>query len=52
MRLVDMATGKIEGNVGEIPQVRYGGDAGLLDVVLDPAFTQNRMLYFTYVEPR
>jgi len=52
MRLVDSATGKIEGNVGGVPQVRYGGDAGLLDVVLDPAFAQNRMLYFTYVEPR
>jgi aldose sugar dehydrogenase len=52
MRLVDMHTGKIEREVMGVPQVKYGGDAGLLDVVLDPDFANNRMIYFTYVEPR
>jgi glucose/arabinose dehydrogenase len=52
MRVIDMQTGKIERNVMGVPQVRYGGDAGLLDVVLDPEFASNRMVYFTYVEPR
>jgi aldose sugar dehydrogenase len=52
MRIVDMKTGKIEREVTGVPQVHYGGDAGLLDVVLDPNFAANRMVYFTYVEPR
>lgn len=52
MRIVDMASGKIEREVMGVPQVKYGGDAGLLDVALDPDFATNRMLYFTYVEPR
>ena len=45
-----------EGKVGEpingVPKVVFGGDAGLLDVVLDPKFSSNRLIYFTYVEPR
>lgn len=52
MRIVDMHIGKIEREVMGVPQVKYGGDAGLLDVVLDPDFANNRMIYFTYIEPR
>ncbi|MDB4973465.1 MAG: glucose sorbosone dehydrogenase [Myxococcaceae bacterium] len=32
-----------------VPPVLYQGDAGLLDVVLDPAFSQNRRFYFSFV---
>jgi aldose sugar dehydrogenase len=52
MRIVDMRTGKLEREVMGVPQVKYGGDAGLLDVVLDPDFVHNRVIYFTYIEPR
>ncbi|MCK2056598.1 PQQ-dependent sugar dehydrogenase [Methylobacterium sp. 37f] len=52
MRIVDMATGKPVAGVSGVPTVVYGGDAGLLDVVADPAFARNRTIYFTYVEPR
>lgn len=52
MRIIDMSSGEPIAGVGEVPRVVYGGDAGLLDVVVDPNFAQNRMIYFTYVEPR
>ena len=52
MRLVDMKTGRIERRILGVPAVKFLGDAGLLDIVLDPNFTANRMLYFTYVESR
>jgi len=52
MRIINMASGEPIAGVSEVPRVVYGGDAGLLDVVADPHFTQNRMIYFTYVEPR
>jgi glucose/arabinose dehydrogenase len=35
-----------------VPAVVFRRDAGLLDVAVDPAFTINRRIYFTYVEPR
>jgi glucose/arabinose dehydrogenase len=45
-----------DGTIGEpiqgVPKVTFGGDAGLLDVALDPSFGTNRLIYFTYVEPR
>lgn len=52
MRIVDMASGTPIAGVAEVPRAVYGGDAGLLDVVADPKFAQNRTIYFTYVEPR
>ena len=52
MRVVDMRSGKIEHQVAGVPAVKYLGDGGLLDVVADPQFRSNRMIYFTYVEPR
>lgn len=35
-----------------VPKVVYMGDAGLLDVAVDPDFSSNRTFYFTYVEQR
>jgi glucose/arabinose dehydrogenase len=52
MRVVDMASGEPVAGVSGVPKVVYGGDAGLLDVVTDPAFARNRTIYFTYVEAR
>ena len=51
MRIVTRA-GTISDPIEGVPQVASGGDAGLLDVILDPGFYSNRLLYFTYVEPR
>nr|WP_227548661.1 PQQ-dependent sugar dehydrogenase [Acinetobacter sp. ANC 4173] len=33
-----------------VPQVAYGGQGGLGDVVLHPDFKQNHMIYFSYAE--
>jgi glucose/arabinose dehydrogenase len=52
MRVLDMVSGRPIAGVEGVPRVVTGGDAGLLDVVVDPTFSQNRMIYFTYVEPR
>ncbi|MFG0669675.1 PQQ-dependent sugar dehydrogenase [Pseudomonas sp. xss_1] len=52
MRIVDLGTGEIVGDVQGVPRVVYGADAGLLDIVTDPKFSTNGMVYFTYVEPR
>ncbi len=52
MRLIDRKTGRIEGTIADVPHVQFAGDGGLLDIVLDPDFASNRLLYFTYVEPR
>jgi glucose/arabinose dehydrogenase len=52
MRVIDMASGEPVAGVNSVPTVVYGGDAGLLDVVTDPAFARNRTIYFTFIEPR
>ena len=45
-----------DGEVGEpiegVPEVQTGGQAGLLDVALSPEFETDRMIYFSYAEPR
>lgn len=45
-----------EGQVGEpiagLPAVDARGQGGLLDVILSPAFAQDRMIYWSYAEPR
>jgi glucose/arabinose dehydrogenase len=46
------ADGKVSGPVSGLPQVFTGGQGGLLDVALDPAFATNRTIYFSYAEPR
>lgn len=45
------ADGKIGQPIRGLPAVAVGGQGGLLDVVLDSNFSQNRMLYFCFSEP-
>jgi aldose sugar dehydrogenase len=46
------ADGKVSAPVKGVPAVHYKGQGGLLDVALDPQFATNRMIYFSYAEPR
>src|SRR5690606_35587228 len=45
-----------DGNKGEpiegVPEVQTGGQAGLLAIALGPDFENDRMIYFSYSEPR
>lgn len=34
-----------------LPEVRVGGQGGLLDVILHPDFEQNRLIYLSYAKP-
>jgi glucose/arabinose dehydrogenase len=38
--------------VGGLPAVDNRGQGGLLDVVLDPNFATNKLIYWSYAEPR
>jgi glucose/arabinose dehydrogenase len=44
-----------DGRLGEplagLPRIEAGGQGGLLDVVLDPRFADNRFVYLSYSEP-
>jgi glucose/arabinose dehydrogenase len=46
----------LDGRVGEpivgVPKVHTEGQAGLLDVAIDPQFATNRYVYLSYAEPR
>ena len=56
--LVTSKTGKlwvvsVEGNKSEVsgvPKVAYGGQGGLGDVILHPNFTENQLIYFSYIK--
>ena len=48
--LVDIKSGQKQ-PVSGAPQVVYGGQGGLLDVVLSPNFKNDRLVYLTYSEP-
>jgi glucose/arabinose dehydrogenase len=50
LRIVSM-DGKISEPIGGVPEVAARGQGGLLDVVLDPKFTDNRLVYLSYSEP-
>jgi glucose/arabinose dehydrogenase len=50
MRLVD-PDGRVSDPLSGVPAVSYSGDAGLLDVQLDPSFPQNHIIYFNYIRP-
>ena len=50
MRLVT-ADGRIGEPLQGLPQIAAGGQGGLLDVLADSAFAQNRTVYFCYSEP-
>ena len=43
--------GTLSGPVAGVPRVLAQGQGGLLDVVLDPKFAQNRTIYLSYAEP-
>ena len=45
------ADGTLSKPVAGLPAVDGRGQGGLLDVVLDPAFAQNRLVYVSYAEP-
>lgn len=51
MRLV-AAEGALQAPLTGVPEVSDGGQGGLLDVVLDPRFSDNQRIYFSYSEPR
>ena len=50
MRVVS-AQGTPGAALGGVPAVAAGGQGGLLDVVLDSGFTENRTLYFCFSQP-
>lgn len=49
LRLFDPASGQT-GTILGVPQVAYGGQGGLGDVVLHPGFATNRWVYISYAE--
>ncbi len=44
------ANGKLIKKITGFPQVDDNGQVGLLDVVLDPGFTKNKTIYWSYAE--
>jgi len=43
--------GKIVKTITGFPEVQFQGQGGLLDVNIDPEFTKNHMVYWTYAQP-
>jgi glucose/arabinose dehydrogenase len=43
--------GRVSQPLAGAPAVRAGGQGGMLDVALDPAFAQNRTIYLSFSEP-
>lgn len=43
--------GRLSDPLGGVPAVLAQGQAGLLDVALDPRFADNRLVYLSYAEP-
>jgi glucose/arabinose dehydrogenase len=43
--------GKIDKTITGFPEVVFQGQGGLLDVTIDPDFTKNHMVYWTFSEP-
>jgi glucose/arabinose dehydrogenase len=43
--------GKLSPALGNVPKVFAVSQGGLLDIVLDRNFTQNKTIYFSYAEP-
>src|ERR671922_1493907 len=44
-------SGRVSEPLGGVPKVQAGGQGGLLDVAVDPSFTENRLIYLSYAEP-
>lgn len=51
MRIID-AMGTLSPPIAGLPPVLASGQGGLLDVALDPKFSTNSLIYWTYAEPR
>ena len=51
LRLVDQA-GRLSAPIAGLPSVDARDQGGLLDVVVDPAFERNQIIYVSYAEPR
>ena len=51
MRIV-RPDGVVSGPIAGLPPIKVVAAQGLHDVVLDPGFAQNRLLYFTYFAPQ
>jgi aldose sugar dehydrogenase len=50
LRIVDR-NGALSEPLAGVPQVRAGGQGGLLDVALSPTFAQDRLVYLSFSEP-
>lgn len=46
------ADGAVSKPLGGVPQVSARNQGGLLDIVLDPNFKTNRLIYISFAEPR
>jgi aldose sugar dehydrogenase len=44
-------SGRVSDPLGGVPKVQTGGQGGLLDVAVDPKFSENRLIYLSYAEP-
>lgn len=51
MRIVS-ADGKLSEPIKGVPEVDAGGQGGLLDLALSPDFKNDRMVYWSFTEPR
>lgn len=49
LKLLD-EEGQLLGDISGVPEVSYGGQGGLGDIVLHPNFSRNQMLYMSYAE--
>ncbi len=49
LKLLDVASKRV-GEIGGVPEVDYGGQGGLGDVVLHPKFASNGLIYLSYAE--
>ncbi|HEY5869086.1 MAG TPA: PQQ-dependent sugar dehydrogenase, partial [Candidatus Tectomicrobia bacterium] len=43
--------GRVSAPLAGVPQVQARSQGGLLDITLDPAFADNRLVYLAYAEP-
>ncbi|MGE0038158.1 MAG: PQQ-dependent sugar dehydrogenase [Xanthobacteraceae bacterium] len=50
LRIVNQG-GKLSAPVAGLPKISASGQGGLLDVILDRDFAQNRTIYFCYADP-
>jgi aldose sugar dehydrogenase len=47
---IHSANGSLLKKISGFPEVDPGGQGGMLDVALDPSFTKNKMIYWSYSE--